>query len=297
MRELEKAVVSDGSLNEMINLGSEYKIQRYTIPEIENKRIAHIIQTEKCIEIHFDDATVYLLTHAQECCEDVYIESVDPDFEKDEGARLLRLEEYLAEAENKPTYTFYRIITDKMTYVVRFFGESNGYYSENASVYAVYESEDPNFSAKVKRIDKIFKRSTAVSSARITDLCAIYMLQIFSILSHVSPSDRWAPNTQWKWSLLDNSMGRLVKTIKNYKYRWIVSRRIAFLLETADLSNEILFSNFLRRVTDNVIRSVENRDELAPDEIADVIYAVFLISKSVSFEDWLSKRAEGVVHD
>lgn len=164
-------------------------------------------------------------------------------------------------------------------------------------MYAIYESEDPDFLAKVKRIDKIFKRSTAVSGARIIDLCVSYMLQIFKIRSNVSPSDKWAPNTQWERSLLDNSMGRLVKTMKNYKYRWMVSLRLAFLLETANLSNEMLFTNFLRQVTHNVIRSVEDREELAPDEIADVIYTVFLISKSVSFEDWLSKRAEGVVHD
>lgn len=79
--------------------------------------------------------------HYQECCESVNLE----DFEIDgdlAGATILSAEEVSNEDAPEPdsewimsyTWTFYRIETTKGGLFMRWFGESNGYYSEGVDV-------------------------------------------------------------------------------------------------------------------------------------------------------------------
>lgn len=86
---------------------------------------------------------VFTFYHEQDCCESVYIEEIIGDLDDLIGIPVVMAEEvYNAETPDdteKETYdsytwTFYRIATQKGLVVLRFLGESNGYYSESVTV-------------------------------------------------------------------------------------------------------------------------------------------------------------------
>jgi hypothetical protein len=92
-----------------------------------------------------DDGEVFVLTHLQDCCEWVYIESVDGDLEDLVGAPLLMAEEAIDTNESNygsdasMTYTFYKLATTKGYVTIRFYGGSNGYYSERVDWFYLSE--------------------------------------------------------------------------------------------------------------------------------------------------------------
>jgi hypothetical protein len=81
--------------------------------------------------------------HCQNCCESVSINDVIGDLTDLVGSPILLAEEVSSEAENNTkdddysdssfTWTFYRFATIKGTVTVRWYGSSNGYYSEEVS--------------------------------------------------------------------------------------------------------------------------------------------------------------------
>ena len=99
-------------------------------------------------EADSDTLTLYLsntnyvrFSHHQDCCEHVYIEDICGDLNDLVGAPLLVAEEvsnYDAAPVNgcdeSYTWTFYKFATCKGYVDVRWFGSSNGYYSESVSV-------------------------------------------------------------------------------------------------------------------------------------------------------------------
>jgi hypothetical protein len=94
-------------------------------------------------EIVFEtaDGEVYALYHEQDCCESVYVEDVCGDLNDLVGTPVLMAEEVssiegfdekcLSEYEESYTWTFYRLRTMKGSVTIRFYGSSNGYYSES----------------------------------------------------------------------------------------------------------------------------------------------------------------------
>ena len=95
-------------------------------------------------EIVFEtnEGEVYALYHEQDCCEHVYVEDVCGDLEDLVGSPILMAAEVsgendgpLSEYDESFTWTFYRLSTNKGSVTIRFYGSSNGYYSE--SVYFV----------------------------------------------------------------------------------------------------------------------------------------------------------------
>lgn len=92
-----------------------------------------------------EDGEVFVLTHLQDCCEWVYIESVDGDLEDLVGAPLLMAEEAIDTNESNygsgvsMTYTFYKLATTKGYVTIRFCGNSNGYYSERVDWFYLLE--------------------------------------------------------------------------------------------------------------------------------------------------------------
>lgn len=86
---------------------------------------------------------VYVLYHEQDCCENVTIESIVGDLQDLVGEPLLLVEEVVGERDQNPpgvtppgyqdrfTWTFYKFATRKGYVDVRWYGESNGYYSES----------------------------------------------------------------------------------------------------------------------------------------------------------------------
>ena len=97
-----------------------------------------------------DDCDEFSLSHDQDCCESVSIEDVAGDVDDLIGTPILMAEEStssehpdevkaLVEAKGADhyweshTWTFYRLSTIKGSLVIRWLGESNGWYSESVS--------------------------------------------------------------------------------------------------------------------------------------------------------------------
>jgi hypothetical protein len=75
----------------------------------------------------------HLFHHIQDCCESVYIESIVGDISDLIGSAITEAEsvsEDYPEAYDSGTWTFLKISSEKGGVVIRFLGESNGYYSE-----------------------------------------------------------------------------------------------------------------------------------------------------------------------
>lgn len=81
------------------------------------------------------DGICYRFIHHQDCCESVYIESIVGDLSDVVGEPLLVAEDVDSEQTESDdgdsyTWTFYKFATRKGYVDVRWFGTSNGYYSE-----------------------------------------------------------------------------------------------------------------------------------------------------------------------
>ena len=110
-------------------------------------------KTLSSVENHGDElifttteGEVYRMYHEQDCCESVYIEDIVGDLEDLVGSEILRAEEssdlfdVIRTAENEQsntdesyTWTFYKFATRKGYVDIRWYGSSNGYYSESVS--------------------------------------------------------------------------------------------------------------------------------------------------------------------
>lgn len=78
--------------------------------------------------------------HEQDCCESVYIEDIEGDLQDLVGSPILMAEEVTRQGPEDDdddnwvesyTWTFYKFATLKGSVTVRFYGSSNGYYSES----------------------------------------------------------------------------------------------------------------------------------------------------------------------
>jgi len=88
----------------------------------------------------------FLMFHDQDCCEQVVVESICGEVDKALGEEITEavehsnsdkpsLEEYTDEENGDSwTWTYYTIRTQSETIVIRWYGTSNGYYSESVEV-------------------------------------------------------------------------------------------------------------------------------------------------------------------
>lgn len=82
----------------------------------------------------------FVMHHVEDCCESVGVEDVCGDMDWLIGSPILTAEESSnsddpakSEWDESYTWTFYRISTAKGMVVIRWYGSSNGYYSESVS--------------------------------------------------------------------------------------------------------------------------------------------------------------------
>ena len=103
-----------------------------TLEKAENQSNERIIFTTNTGE-------EYTLYHKEDCCETVRVEDVIGDLSDLVGAPILMAEEVgsddppLRESDESYTWTFYKLATIKGYVTIRWYGESNGQYSESVS--------------------------------------------------------------------------------------------------------------------------------------------------------------------
>lgn len=125
---------------------------------LEGKTITQILNNGDELCIDTEDGETYKMYHSQDCCENVSIEDITGDLndllnspillaeevsssEPDPELKAKRDEEKAkAESGNgyyygpeSETWTFYKLSTIKGSVTIRWYGTSNGYYSESVS--------------------------------------------------------------------------------------------------------------------------------------------------------------------
>lgn len=117
---------------------------RCSFEQLNGKTITEITGMElgnDSIVFACDDGSEYTMYHEQRCCESVAINDVEGDVSDLIGSPIVLAEESSSDNHSDPepsddyvqscTWTFYRIATAKGFVVLRWLGESNGYYSES----------------------------------------------------------------------------------------------------------------------------------------------------------------------
>lgn len=114
------------------------------IEEMKGKTLTDISVNKADSEITFttDTGQKYRMYHSQDCCESVDIEDIAGELSDLIGSPLLQAEESSSsdtwpegvKKEYEPesyTWTFYKFATIRGSVTIRWYGSSNGYYSES----------------------------------------------------------------------------------------------------------------------------------------------------------------------
>jgi len=106
---------------------------------------------DSAMKLYTLDSLVFELYHDQDCCESVSIEDICGDLSDLLFRPILSAEEVVSN-DNPPTtgsyspdsftWTFYKLSTIKGSVTIRWYGESNGYYSESVDVSIERVKED-----------------------------------------------------------------------------------------------------------------------------------------------------------
>lgn len=111
------------------------------------------------LRFEFNDDSTLKMYHMQDCCEEVYIEDIIGDLEdlKNSPITMFETTSKYGTVESwgdTATWTFYKIATVKGYVTIRWFGTSNGYYSEEVNLeYFDGEETWSDFSLDYEEID------------------------------------------------------------------------------------------------------------------------------------------------
>lgn len=105
------------------------------------KTVARIERTnDYALTFVVSDNERYIMEHLQDCCEDVSIEDICGELEDLLGSQILQAEVSTDDGNldyGSYTWTYYKLATIKGSVTIRWYGTSNGYYSEEVSLYQV----------------------------------------------------------------------------------------------------------------------------------------------------------------
>lgn len=114
---------------------------------------------EEEIVFHTEDGQRVKMFHDQDCCEAVYLADVSGDYNEILNSPILEFNESSNSddppeegADESYTWTYYLIRTAKGSIRMRWFGSSNGYYSEEASLHLLSDPKpapDPEVEPKI----------------------------------------------------------------------------------------------------------------------------------------------------
>lgn len=111
------------------------------ISELVGKTLIEIAEDKNKVIFITDDGKAYKMFHLPECCESVELEEVIGDWDDLIGKPLLMSEKVTSKENLKPqtyeydsgTWTFYKFATIKGYVTLRWYGASNGHYSEEVN--------------------------------------------------------------------------------------------------------------------------------------------------------------------
>jgi hypothetical protein len=117
---------------------------------IQGKTFFKINKEDDKIEFYCTDGHVYIMEHQQNCCESVSIDDINGDLDDLIGTPILKYEEIsnrgddnllpsnlyeTSKNDESSTWTFYKFATTKGYVTIRWYGYSNGYYSESVDFF------------------------------------------------------------------------------------------------------------------------------------------------------------------
>lgn len=118
------------------------------IEKLKGLTLKNILGDDKSDRLEFEttDGRRFVMYHDQDCCEHVSIEDIAGDLKDLIGSPILQAEEETDSdnpkskgdgehklADESSTWTFYKLATIKGSVTIRWYGSSNGYYSERVS--------------------------------------------------------------------------------------------------------------------------------------------------------------------
>lgn len=107
--------------------------------DLKGRCLSRVYQDGEELRLYITDKNYVRFYHDQDCCESVYIEDVCGDPNDLVGEPLVEAEEvsgYIGPQTGDVSYTWtlYRFGTRRGSVTVRWYGVSNGYYSESVQV-------------------------------------------------------------------------------------------------------------------------------------------------------------------
>lgn len=123
-----------------------------SIKDLLGKTFTQVVDKGDQLRFITEDGSGFAMLHYQDCCENVSIEDINGDLNDLVGSPILLAEEVSnyeptsvedikktieANSWGSCTWTFYKLATIKGYVDIRWFGESNGYYSESVDIMTI----------------------------------------------------------------------------------------------------------------------------------------------------------------